>query len=125
MDAVDTEDVRDLVRVGDDRRRPERDDQPGELVDHQLHRLDVHVRVDEARDDVAAGGVDRLVPVVRAEPGDRPVDDRDVDVEPLAREDAQHAAAAHDHIRRLVASGNCETACEVGHGRQPNVRAER
>ena len=125
MHAVGTEDVGDLVRVGDDGRRSERDDQAGELVDHQLHRLDVHVRVHEARDDVAAGGIDRLLAVVAAEPGDRPLDDRDVDVEPLAREDAQHAAAAHDHIRGLVASGNCETACEVGHGRQPNVRAER
>ena len=60
--AVDAEDVRDLVRVGDDGGRPEREDEPRELVDQQLHRLEVHVRVDEARDDVAPRRVERLAP---------------------------------------------------------------
>ena len=45
----DAEHVRDLVRVGDDGRRPERQHEARELVDEQLHRLEVHVRVDEAR----------------------------------------------------------------------------
>ena len=124
MDAVDAEHVRDLVRVGDDRRRPEREDQPGELVDHQLHRLDVHVRIDEPGNDVAASGVDRLAPLVGAEPRDHAVDDRDIDVEPLAREHAQHAASAHDEVGRLVATGNGKAAGEVSHGRQPNARRE-
>ena len=52
--AVGAEHVRDLVRVGDDRRRPERQHEARELVDEQLRRLEVHVRVDEPRDDVAA-----------------------------------------------------------------------
>ena len=47
--AVGAEHVRDLVRVGDDRGRPERQHEPRELVDEQLRRLEVHVRVDEAR----------------------------------------------------------------------------
>ena len=47
--AVGAEHVRDLVRVGDDGRRPERQHEPRELVDEQLRRLEVHVRVDEAR----------------------------------------------------------------------------
>ena len=62
MDTVGPEHVCDLVRIGDDRRRPERQDQPGELVGEQLGRLDVHVRVDEPGDDLAPGGVDRLPP---------------------------------------------------------------
>ena len=55
MHPVDAEDVRDLVRIGDDRGRPEREHEPRELVDHELHRLEVHVRVDEAGDDVLPG----------------------------------------------------------------------
>ena len=58
--AVGAEHVRDLVRVGDDGRRAERQHEPRELVDEQLRRLEVHVRVDEAGDDVAAGRVERL-----------------------------------------------------------------
>ncbi len=52
--AVRAEHVGDLVRVGDDRRRAEGQDEPGELVHEQLRGLQVHVRVDEAGDDVAA-----------------------------------------------------------------------
>ena len=80
MDAVRAEHVRDLVRVGDDRSRPEREDEPGELVDEQLRRLEVHVRVDEAGDDEAAGGVERLRALVVADSGDDAVHDRDVSV---------------------------------------------
>ena len=63
---VDSEDVRDLVRVGDDGRRPERQHQARELVDHELHRLEVHVRVDESGYDVAPGRVERLPALVRS-----------------------------------------------------------
>ena len=104
------EHVRDLVRVGDDGGRPERQHEPGELVDEELRRLEVHVGVDEPRDDEAAGGVERLAAVVVAEPGDRSVDDGDVDVEPLAREDGEHTAATHDEVGRLVAARDRETA---------------
>jgi hypothetical protein len=48
VDAVGAEHVRDLVRVGDDGGRAERQHEPRELVDEQLRRLEVHVRVDEA-----------------------------------------------------------------------------
>ena len=53
VDAVGAEHVRDLVRVGDDRGRPERQHEPRELVDEELRRLEVHVGVDEAGDDEA------------------------------------------------------------------------
>ena len=112
VDAVGPEHVRDLVRVGDDGGRPERQHEPGEFVDEELRRLEVHVRVDEARDDEAPGGVERLAAVVGAEPGDRSVDDGDVDVEPLAREDGEHTAAADDEVGRLVAARDREPARE-------------
>ena len=47
VDAVGAERIGELVRVAHDRRRPARDQQPRQLADHQLGRLDVHVRVDE------------------------------------------------------------------------------
>ena len=80
MDAVRAEHVRDLVRVGDDGGRPEREDEPRELVHEQLRRLEVHVRVDEAGHDPAAGRVERLAAFVVAEAGDVAVGDRDVDL---------------------------------------------
>ena len=42
-------DVGDLVRVADDRGRPARHDGARELRRRELRRLEVHVRVDEAR----------------------------------------------------------------------------
>src|SRR5213075_2744056 len=78
-------------------------------------RLEVHVRVDEAGHDVAPRRVDDLGAVVVAQAGDPAVCDRDVDVQPLAREDRQHASTADDDVGRLVAAGNGETAGEVVH----------
>ena len=118
VDAVRAEHVRDLVRVGDDRGRAEREDQARELVDHQLRGLDVQVRVDEAGDDVAPGGVDDLGAVVVAQPGDDAVADRDVGVEPLAREHGEDAAAADDEVGRLVSARYRDTALQlrdIGH----------
>ena len=113
VDAVDAEDVRDLVRVGHDCRRPEREDEPRELVDHELHRLQVHVRVDEARDDVLARRVERFDARVVTEPGDEAVDDRDIRLEPLLREDGEHLASSHDEVGGLVPSGDGEAAAAV------------
>ncbi len=64
VDAVGAEHVRDLVRVGDDCRRPERKDEARELVDEELDGLDVHVGVDEPRDDEAPARVDDLCAVI-------------------------------------------------------------
>src|SRR5581483_9079197 len=68
--------------------------------------------VDQPGDDEAAGGVDRLAAFVGAEPRHHAVGDRDVDVEPLAGEHRQHAAAAHDEIGGLVAAGDGEPTRE-------------
>ena len=83
MHAVGAEHVRELVRVGYDRSGAEREHEPCELVGKELRRLEMHVRVDEPRDDVRARHVQNLVPVVVAEPRDEPVGDRDVDLQPL------------------------------------------
>ena len=87
VDTVGAEHVRDLVRIGNHGRRAERQDEPCELVDQQLRRLEVHVRVDESGHDVATRRVQHLRPVVGADAGDVAVAHRDVRVEPLARED--------------------------------------
>ena len=116
MHAVGAEHVRDLVRVGDDRGRAEREDEPRELVDQQLRRLEVEVRVDEAGDDVAAGRIEGLAALVLAEAGDEAVDDRDVSVEPLAREGREDAAAADHEVGGLVAAGDREPSREPATG---------
>ena len=55
---------------------------------------------------------------VLAEPGDPAVGDRDVRIEPLAREHGEDPAAADDHVGGLVASGDGKPSKEVvvGHG---------
>ena len=108
--SVGAEDVRDLVRVGDDGRRPERQHQPCELVDEQLRRLEVHVRVDEPRNDPAVGRVEQLPALVLAEPRDVAVDHGDVRSQPLAGEHGENLAAADDEVCRLVAAGHRQTA---------------
>ena len=111
--AVGAEHVRDLVRVRDDGGRPERQHEAGELGGEQLRRLEVHVRVDEAGNDEGPLRVERLGALVVAEPRDDAVADRDVDVEPLAREDAEDPAAADDEIGRLVTPGDGQAPREI------------
>ena len=66
--------------------------------------------------DVAAARVEHLVALVVAEPGDVAVDDRDVGLQPLAREDREHAPAADDELGGLVAAGHGEPSGKVWHG---------
>ena len=74
------------------------------------------MRVDEARHDVASARVQLLRALVLPEPGDEAVHDRDVGFEPLAREDGEHAPAAHDQIRGLVPAGDGQPPRELVHG---------
>ena len=110
VDAVGAEHVRDLVRVGDDRGGAVGEHRAGELVDHQLRRLDVHVRVDEAGHEVAAARVDALSAGVAAEPRDAAVGDRDVDVEPLLREDREDARVLDHEVGLDVAARDVDQA---------------
>ena len=71
------------------------------------------MRVDEAGHDVRAGGVECLRAIVRAEPGDHAVADRDIDVQPFACEDRQHPAAADDKVGGLVPPGHRQAASEI------------
>ena len=117
MNAVGAEHVRQLVRVEHDCRRSAGQHEPRELVREELRRLEMHVRVDEARDDETSGCVDDLAALVVAEPGDPAVRDRDVDVEPLAGEHGQDAASSYEDVGGLVAPGNGEASGEMGrHG---------
>ena len=121
MDAVGAEHVRELVRVGDDRSRSERQHQARELVGKELRRLEVHVRVDEPRDDPAARRVEDRASVVLAEPGDEPVGDRDVDLEPFLREDGEDASPADDEVGGLVPTRHRETALQSFHRGERNA----
>jgi hypothetical protein len=116
VDAVGAEDVGDLVWIRDDRRCPERQDKPRELVDEELRRLEVHVCVDESGDDVPFGRVDDSGRLIAPEACHEPVADREVDLEPLAREDREDAPAADHEVGALVAPGNGDSAGETRHG---------
>ena len=110
MNAVRSQDVGDLVRVGDDGGRSKRQHEPGELVDEELRRLQVHVGVDEAGHDVAAARVERLLAGVLTEAGDEPVDDGDIGFEPLAREHREDASSTDDQVGGLVPARDGEAA---------------
>jgi hypothetical protein len=112
VDPVRAEHVRDLVRVDHDRGRPEWEEEPGDLVHEELRRLEVHVRVDEARDDPAAARVDRLGALVLAQAGHVAVHQGHVRLEPLAREDAEDAATADDDVGGLVPPSDGEAAAQ-------------
>ncbi len=116
VDPVRAEDVRDLVRIGDDRRRPHGKDEARELVHEELHRLQVHVRVDQAGDDVLAARVHDLLARVAAEPGDVALADRDVGLEPLACEGGEDLAALDDDVGELVAARDRQPPGQIWHG---------
>ena len=115
VDAVGAEDVGDLVRVGDDGGSAEREDEARELVHEQLRRLQVHVRVDEAGDDVLAARVDDVAPGVLAEPRHEAVADGDVGLKPLPREDRENLPALDDDVGELVAARHREPSREIRH----------
>ncbi len=116
VDAVGAEDVGDLVRVGDDGGGAEREDEARELVHEELRGLQVHVRVDEAGHEVLAARVDDLAAGVLAEAGDEAVADRDVGLQPLAREDREDLAALDDDVGELVAARYREPSREIHAG---------
>ena len=66
------------------------------------------VGVDQAGDEVAARGVDPLAALVAPDARDPAAGDRDVPLEPLAREDGEHAGAGDDEVRLGVAAGDRE-----------------
>ena len=125
VDAVRAEHVRDLVRIGDHRGRAVREHRPRELVDHQLRRLDVHVRVDEARHEVAPACVHPLAAGVAAEARDAPVGDRHVDVEPLLGEGREHLGVLDHEIGRDVTARDIDqtaTADSLEHAQRPSLK---
>jgi hypothetical protein len=88
-----------------------REDRPSELVDCQLGRLDMHVSVDEARDDIGPRDVDALVTLITAEPNDVTVLDGYVNVEPFLREDGENAPAGQHKVGGLIAPCDRHPVC--------------
>ena len=66
-------------------------------------------------DDVLPARVERLRALVVPEPRDDAVHDRDVGLEPLLREDREHAPAADDEIGGLVSARDREPAAQDLH----------
>jgi CO/xanthine dehydrogenase FAD-binding subunit len=120
VDAVGAEHVRELVRVGDDRRRAEWEHEARELVREELRGLEVHVRIHEPGHDVPPRGVEGLVTFVVPETRDDAVHDGDVGLEPLLREDRENAASTNDQVGGLVPAGDCEPSAEGLHARKRN-----
>ena len=67
-------------------------------------------------DDVLPGRVEDLGALVVAEPRDDAVHDRDVRLQPLPREDREHAPAPDDEIGWLVTARYGNPAPEIRHG---------
>ena len=66
QDPRDAEHVRELVRIDGDRGRAVRQHRRDELIDPQLRRLHVHVRVDEPRRQRGPADIDRFVRASRS-----------------------------------------------------------
>jgi hypothetical protein len=111
VDAVGAQHVGDFVRVGDHRGCSVREHRPGELVNGQLGRFDVHVRIDEARNNVSTRNVDALAPVIAAESDDVAVFDGYVDIEPFLGEDGEHATAGQHEVGRLITPRDRHPLC--------------
>ncbi len=82
-DSGNTEYVRDLVRVGSHGGGAVGEHAADELVDPQLGRLQVHVRVDEPGGEGGTADVDGVDRVARTPPDHHAVADREVGVDPL------------------------------------------
>ena len=106
-DARQPEDIGDLVRIDEHRRRPVRDHGATEFGDRHHAALDVHMRVAEARDQVASFRIDDRrvrtdgVAEARSNRRDPPADNGDVRARhDLSRMDAEPARVLKERVRR-------------------------
>ena len=99
----------------DHRRRAARDDDARELRGQELGGLQVHVRVDHPRHHRAPAGLDPLAAVVAPDAGDAAAGHGDVALQPLAREDGEHAPAGHHQVGLRVAAGDGEQVRAIVH----------
>ena len=114
IEAGDAQDVAHLVGVGDQGGRPVGHDQAGELGRGQQRALQVHVRVDQARQDGPARQRDRLMrrPVVGPDAGDPAVGDDDRRrFDPLGK-DVDDPPAGQEQVGGLVAAGDADAPLE-------------
>ena len=105
--AVQAEHIRDLVRIDEHRGRAVRDHGAAELRHRHHAAFDMHVRVAQAGNEIAATGIHHLgaladgVRGVRPAIGESPAGDCNIGSgNDLARMDIDPAPVAHDEIRR-------------------------
>ena len=110
-----SDDVGQLVRVGDDGRRARGEHDLGEALERQHRGLDVDVGIDEPRHQHAPPRVQGLLANVASDAGKATIGHGDVALEPFPREDAEHARVAHHEVGGLVAASHGEEALPVGH----------
>ncbi len=103
LDAGRPHDVGDLMRIRDDRACSPGNHDRRELRRDQQRALDVHVRIDQARDDRSTLEIDPLgcIPFERSNAGDPSVGNDDVRLENGSGEDVGHPTARKDQISRL------------------------
>ena len=115
---VEAQDIGDLVRIGEHGGGAMRDHSAGELCRGQHARLDMHMPVAEARDHVAACGVDdlRLGPDLGSGVGDHasdaPLPDGDVVVGKCLARVHIHPCPAFDH--KISGRASSSSFNEVG-----------
>src|SRR5690606_31719253 len=107
-----------------------RDDGAGELRDRHHATLDVHVRITEAGDEVAAGGVDHLralaaaIGEIRTDGGKAAAGNGDVGTgNDFTGVDGHRAAVADEGVGRGAAHGDVdEQRRQIGPGLQGQVK---
>ena len=100
------EDVRDLVGICGDRRRAVGEDGAHKLVDPQLRRLEVHVRIDESRSQRGARNIDDFNRLASPPADDDPVRDREVGLDPFAGARDKDPASRDEQVGRLVSTSD-------------------
>ena len=112
LDPGDAEDVGQLVRVAYRRRRSAREHGALEALGHEEGALEVHVRVDEAGDEMSATSVDRALSLQIRGADDNAVRDPHVPLAELAGEDVQPADVAENDVTGLQALRRAKPAAD-------------
>jgi len=120
-DAVGAQHVRNLVGIGDDRRRPVGQRRPRQFRGRQHAAFDVEVPVDKAGTDKSARSIDDLASLVPAEADDPSAGNRNVGFEDLLGEDIEDAAAADDEFRRNFPAGRLQAPLKLLQFRHRNL----
>ena len=112
VDSAHTEDVADLMRIGDDGGRPHRHHQPRQLRWCQQRTFQVHVRVDQSwQHDLARGRNGPFgMPRPRAHARDGAIRDHDVGLHDLPGKDIGDVTSGHQDVTRFLAQRDPDPA---------------